>query len=480
MRKFFDGIDLVFIYTSLVSVVGLVVLYYSLAHLPSDRVGLFVFASMACLAELARVELFLSSRFSSVSVSGMIGVAGIVIFGPFAGVIIQSASGVTTAITTSLSHESPQSNRASWTRRFLFNLGMYVVSTAMAGVVYYQINNSILGILWLSNGLAIIGAAATDAFVNIAILIGVISLQSKRNPTQIWQQDFQWTVPITVIGYAAGGGILALAYKQFGILGAVIFLLPILATSYAFRVYKNNMKVYVEALEKKNADLKDFNIELLDTLSSVVDAYDAYTYGHSRQVAAYAQGIAEIMGLEQEMQAKLVMATLIHDIGKVGIRDEIISKPGPLTEEERQVIRRHPIIGAEIIGRMKGLADLVPIVRSHHERWDGNGYPDGLMKEEIPLEARILSVADTLDVILSDRPYRKTHTLREAKEELLRCSGTQFDPRVVDALMTLAATKEAAFFRNSAAITDHTVKIRETSPTIPRFLKKAMVDDPQG
>ena len=219
----------------------------------------------------------------------------------------------------------------------------------------------------------------------------------------------------------------------------------------------------------------EINIDLLDTLSGVIDAYDLYTYGHSRQVATYARAIAEKMGLSPDEQTLIVKAALVHDIGKVGISDSIISKEGRLTDQEYQIIKRHTIIGAEIVGHMKGLKDLVPLIRSHHEHWDGKGYPDGLIKDEIPLGARILSVADTLDVIMSDRPYRTTRSFREAREEMVRCSGTQFDPDIIDALMVVAAEKGPAFFKNSAATVDHTVPLKDTSPTIPRFLKKSMM-----
>ncbi|MBI5934775.1 MAG: HD-GYP domain-containing protein [Chloroflexi bacterium] len=478
VNKLTEKANLVPIYTGSFSIIGLAILFYSLTQFPSDWTGLLAFAVVACIAELARVELFLSSRFSSVSVSGMIGLAGIIAIGPFAGVLIQSVSGFTTALTTSISRESPQKDRASWIRRSLFNLGMYVVSTACAGFVYYQINNSFLDPAWLSKGIAILGAAAIDAFVNIVILIGVISLQTKRNPREIWRQDFEWTIPITVVGYAIGGGILALAYGMFGILGTVIFLLPILSTSYAFRLYKNNMKVYVENLEGLNTELQETNLDLLESLSRVVDAYDSYTYGHSRQVAIYAQLIAEKMGLTPSEQSQLFKASLLHDIGKVGIKDTIMGKQGLLSEQEYQILKRHPIIGEEIVGRMKGLKDIAPIIRSHHERWDGKGYPDGLEKAEIPLGARVLAVADTMDAIISDRPYRPTRSFREAKEEIINCASTRFDPAVIEALIAVIEDKGPAFFKNSASTVDHMMPLKDKNPTIPRFVIKKTTSKP--
>jgi len=191
----------------------------------------------------------------------------------------------------------------------------------------------------------------------------------------------------------------------------------------------------------------------------------------------------------------------MHDIGKIGIPDSILFKPGKLGHDEYDVMKRHCALGRQIIEpisekewnilkthtrigesmlhvRSSSLLMLAArIAQTHHERWDGRGYPDGLVKEEIPLGARILAVADTLDVIISDRPYRSTRSLREAKEEMVRCSGQQFDPAVVDALMAVAEDKGPSFFRNSAATVDNAQPMRDASATIPRFLKKSMTSN---
>ena len=173
---------------------------------------------------------------------------------------------------------------------------------------------------------------------------------------------------------------------MFTYLGLAVFLLPILATSYSFRLYVSNSKVYVDQLEKVNKNLDDANMGLLETLGAVIDAYDMYTFGHSTQVAVYAGELATRLGMSPEEHQKIIKAALVHDLGKVPIYDSIIRKKGRLTDEEYNLLKRHPAIGAEIISRMKGLQDLIPIVRHHHERWDGLGYPDGLAGEEIPLE----------------------------------------------------------------------------------------------
>ncbi len=349
--------------------------------------------------------------------------------------------------------------------------------TAMAAGAVYLLAGGIPGsVVRIQTIPALTALAFSEWFLNAVLLTVVISLQTEQRISEIWKRDFIWQAPVSILGGIVGGGFLAFSYEGQGIFGILILLLPILSIGYSFRVYKNNMKGYVENLENLNNELQEINIDLLETLSGVIDAYDIYTYGHSRQVSTYAHAIAEKMGLSRDEQTILVKAALVHDIGKVGITDSIISKEGRLTEQEYQIIKRHSTIGAEIVGRMKGLRDLVPLIRSHHERWDGKGYPDGLTGEEIPLRARILSVADTLDVIISDRPYRSTRTFREAMEEMEKCTGTQFDPAVIKALFAVAAEKGPAFFKNSASTVDHTMPLKDKSPTIPRFLKKSMMN----
>ena len=331
-----------------------------------------------------------------------------------------------------------------------------------------------------SNILPLVGAATADTLANITILIAVLALQTRRRPLEIWKRDFQWATPIAILGGIVGGGILALAYEMFNVVGVAVFLLPVLATSYSFRLYVGNMKGYVDQLEEVNLTLEKANLELLETLGAVIDAYDVYTYGHSTQVAVYAGAFAEKMNLSPKEQAVVVRAALVHDIGKVGIVDSITAKTGKLTTEEYNAMKRHPVIGEEIVGQMTGLQELVPLVRYHHERWDGRGYPDGLEGEEIPVGARILALADTLDAMLSDRPYRATRSFREVMDEVTRCSGGQFDPDAVVAFVAVAEEKDRAFFKNSAATVDGTVRVTgvaNVAQGVRYFLKKSMVAD---
>jgi putative nucleotidyltransferase with HDIG domain len=464
MKKI-STLDRVHLYTGGFSLVGAVILLDALTHLPEDLTGLLIFAGLSVIAELGSVELYVSSRQSRVSVSSMIAIAGILVFGPLAGALIHMTSGIATLVTTTLFSDLPNKGRASMLHRSAFNSGMLVTAAFIAGWVYILAGGVPGEVARWENILPATAAAAADTLVNLAILIGVITLQTHR-------QDFQWAIPIEIVGGVLGGGALALAYQMFGLLGLVVFFLPVLSTSYSIRLYSSKTKIYVNQLE-------NFNFELLQTLGAVIDNYDKYTCGHSETVARYARDIARILCLSKSDQEMVYKAALVHDIGKVGIEDSIISKEGTLTDAEYNIIKRHPVIGAEILSRMEGLAEIIPLVKYHHERWDGRGYPEGLVGEEIPLTTRILTLADTLDVVFSDRPYRATFSFREAKEEILRCSGTQFDPHVVDAFLALVEQEGVDYFKNSAAAVDKALILKgkkRIGQGAAHFLKGSMVE----
>ena len=172
----------------------------------------------------------------------------------------------------------------------------------------------------------------------------------------------------------------------------------------------------------------------LAVLLTTVDDYDAYTGGHSERVARYAGQIARLIGLSYATVELVKRGGYVHDIGKILIPDSIVQKPGKLTADEQAVIRLHPELGARMLARRPQTRDLANIVLHHHERWDGEGYPNGLKGNEIPLESRIIFVADAFDAMTSERPYGRVLSPQEASAELRRCSGHDFDPQVVRAM----------------------------------------------
>lgn len=188
-------------------------------------------------------------------------------------------------------------------------------------------------------------------------------------------------------------------------------------------------------IKAKTERLSRAYIQIVQALAASVDAKDRYTHGHSSRVAEYAREIARRAGFSQAEQDGIYMMGLLHDVGKIGISDAIINKPGRLTDEEYAAIKTHPVVGAEILRNITDLPELMTGARWHHERFDGRGYPDGLAGEAIPEVARIIAVADTYDAMTSNRSYRGVMSQAKVREEIVRCSGSQFDPRFAAILL---------------------------------------------
>ncbi|WP_295450514.1 HD-GYP domain-containing protein [uncultured Thiodictyon sp.] len=181
--------------------------------------------------------------------------------------------------------------------------------------------------------------------------------------------------------------------------------------------------------------LKKLNLETVTSLAEAVDKKDPYTGSHSRSVSTVAERLAVALGLSQAVTEQVRIASRLHDIGKIGVPDAVLRKPGPLTPEEFALIRKHPADGAAILSPLEFLVDVLPAVRQHHERFDGQGYPDGLAGTDIVLAARIIQVADTYHAMASTRPYRPAQPLAYIRGEFAQHAGTQFDPDVVGALL---------------------------------------------
>jgi len=205
-------------------------------------------------------------------------------------------------------------------------------------------------------------------------------------------------------------------------------------------------------LHQKNLELRKAYVSTVRALSEAVDAKDPYTRGHSERVGVYASRIARELGCKLDFIERIYLAGLLHDIGKIGIPDAIIGKPDRLTPEEYALMKRHPEIGARILEPVDFLADIVPCVRHHHEWYDGSsrGYPDRLIATAIPYPSRIILVADTVEAMTSDRPYRKALPLDRVIEEIAEFSGTQFDPEVAAAFIRIAEREEEAFLETAS------------------------------
>jgi len=195
-------------------------------------------------------------------------------------------------------------------------------------------------------------------------------------------------------------------------------------------------------LEKAAKEIRQLNDGLLDTLAEIIDLRDPYVLGHSKRVTNYATMIAEKMGLNPKQVELIRKGSLLHDIGKLGISMDILGKPARLSHQEYEEVKQHSEIGARVLEMNPSLRMLLPIVRHHHEFYSGQGFPDGLAGHQIPIEARIVSVADAMDAMASDRPYRKARSKQYIIDEIKKFAGTQFDPKIVEQAVRLLESEE--------------------------------------
>jgi HD-GYP domain-containing protein (c-di-GMP phosphodiesterase class II) len=218
--------------------------------------------------------------------------------------------------------------------------------------------------------------------------------------------------------------------KEFGTIEAELMK----STSLMLGVHLINQRQYSE--------LQHMFEGMIQSLVSALDAKDTYTHGHSNRVAELSVILARRLGYQEEQLANILMGGILHDIGKIGVDEAVLRKPGKLTDEEFEQIKQHPTIGFDILKGIRKLAPILPIVRNHHESWDGRGYPDELAGEDIPRDAQIVAVADAFDAMTSDRPYRRGMSLEKVTEIFKQGRGTQWAPDVVDALLSLPEVME--------------------------------------
>lgn len=279
-------------------------------------------------------------------------------------------------------------------------------------------------------------------------------------------------MPLAMVGTMA-----AFSYMCNPLLVVLVFA-PIALIYQSFLLPKLQQEA-IQSLEQFNAELttanqaiKQVNDELFLTLAKIFDARDPYVGGHAAQVASYAVAIGQELGLSAEQLEMLRQGGYLHDIGKIAIPEAILHKPAKLTDEEFELLKEHTNMGADFIATSQGLRHLAPFIRHHHERWDGGGYPDGLAATDIPLEARILNVCDSVEAMASDRPYHRALSTDQIIAEVQRCSGTQFDPVVAKAFITVAEREATQFIVNSArkVTREHTGNVQFMQPLYTKRL----------
>jgi len=276
-------------------------------------------------------------------------------------------------------------------------------------------------------------AALVFFLANTLPIAIVISLTEGKSSRKVWSECYFWSFPYYLVG-AAAVGLLGIINRQAG-WETSLLVLPVIYWVYrSYRLYLGRLEAEKERveIEKRHVEeIASLNMRTIEALALAIEAKDHTTHTHLQRVRTYAVEIAKELGLSASEIEALRAAALLHDIGKLGVPEHIINKPGKLTPEEFERMKVHPLVGAEILDRVAFPYPVAPIVRSHHERWDGSGYPAGLVGEDIPIGARILAAVDCLDALASDRQYRPAIPLDQAMNTVKEKSGTWFDPKVV-------------------------------------------------
>lgn len=308
----------------------------------------------------------------------------------------------------------------------LFNGSQYTISAFLSGLVFQQLGG--YGFHWeeptfyLAIGLSIV----VYFFSNSLLVMGVVSLSSGVPLSSLWGQNVS-DILLQYFALSPFSLLLYFVYTYVGYVGIALFFLPLLVARYSFKLF---------------VDTKRMHLELLQALTAAVDAKDPYTRGHSARVADLALKIADHLHLSRKQKEVIEYAAILHDVGKIGITDVILGKPGRLSPEEYRIIQEHPLIGYRIVKGVDFLHQVAEVILAHHERCNGKGYPHGKHEEEIPPEARIVAAADVFDALTSERPYRRAYTVEEALEIMENEERGHFDPKVLAVLKEIVRSGE--------------------------------------
>src|SRR5579859_6212670 len=308
----------------------------------------------------------------------------------------------------------------------IFNWSQLTVSTAIAYSAYQFVSNHILH---GPGPVALLVADITLYACNTAAMSTILGLTEDKRIIRVWSEIYLWTFPYYMVG-AAVVGLVHFLNAHIGWQSSLLVLPPIYLMYRSYRLYLGKLET-----EKKHAEqVSSLHLRTIEALALAIEAKDETTGEHLQRVRVYAMELAKELGLSPDETEALKAASVLHDIGKLAVPEHIISKPGRLTPEEFEKMKIHPTVGAEILEQVNFPYPVAPIVRAHHEKWDGSGYPQGLAGEDIPIGARILSAVDCLDALASDRQYRKALPLDEAMAKVAADAGKAFDPEVVEVL----------------------------------------------
>jgi diguanylate cyclase (GGDEF)-like protein/putative nucleotidyltransferase with HDIG domain len=428
-----------------VIIVGGALLVVCLPHMRFEQP--FVFFALLFLSSATaglKVYLPLTTGGSTMSVSYAVDFAALLLLGPHETMLVAAGS--------AFSQCNLNSKDRNPLYRTLFSMSSLIITVQCAGLAF-----QLLGYRGPSSPLAdvarpLVGAATVYFLLNTGLVATAIALSTRERITTTWQTNFLWSAP----SYFVGAGTAALAASFVTRAGYWIAPLTFAPLYLTYRTYK----VYMGRIEDQQMHVQqtsDLHLATIEALARAIDAKDQTTQMHIRRVQVYAAGLAKAIGLSKAEIQGVKTAALLHDIGKLAVPEHILSKPGPLTQEEFQKIRIHPQVGAEIIAAVPFPYPVAPLILSHHERWDGKGYPQGLFGDQIPLGARILTIVDYYDAVTTERPYHKALNHDSAVGLLRHESGRALDPALVDRFIEMlpALIAEVGPEESAEAVPEH-------------------------
>ncbi|MGE5628338.1 MAG: HD-GYP domain-containing protein [Solirubrobacterales bacterium] len=421
MKKLPIAIRVYLLFVYLVTFILLYVFFHQ-GYLKLSSINLLYLAFFSMLIALTESFPVIHKKMSF-STTFAVELAVFMVFGPFFALLA-------TALGFSLRYVKDKDNKY----KHIFNTPLYgtmfnycvlILPLLMGSYAYLKLDGNFVFTGFGSNLLQITAFSMICFILNTLMISILLSISIKKNLLYTFFSNIK-LVLINFIIMVPFGIMLAMIDRAFGYLGVLFLFFPIIMMRFTFSLY---------------IDSKNQYIQTVDALMRAVEARDKYTEGHSQRVAVAVEMIARELKYSESRIDQLNMASLLHDVGKIGIDDNILNKPGKLTAAEYDEIKKHPEIGYNILKDVKNLGNVIDLVRHHHERYDGLGYPDGKNKDELAFDIFIIQLADAIDAMATDRPYRRALSEDEINDEIDKNSGTQFHPEVVKAYFNAKAKK---------------------------------------
>ena len=396
-----------------------------------DPVMLGILLVLAAVSQRVQIVLF---RSSAISVSIAAVIASYVLFGTPVAIAVALVEALVNSFTP---------KRKPFIK-IAFNAGSLALSAFAAGSVYTLAGGQIRPNDIASTLVAVAASGAVYFLVNTFLTASVISLSERQSLASVWRTNYAW-MPVNFLATAAQGAALAMASQALGVFGVAMFTLPLAVAWYSFKLYmakstevrqrNAELQTVNEMLQRTNDRLEESHLSVIGALIGALEAKQTERAEAAAQTMGYAVAVAQSLGLGQDDVNAIKLGALFHDIGTIGVPEHLLRKPGALDDAEWSEVKAHPTIGANLLANVPMLEKVRPIVLSHHERYDGTGYPAGLREEQIPLAAQIIAVADAYQAMTQTRPYRQAMSSKTALKELRANAGTQFNPVVVEAFI---------------------------------------------